>query len=144
MRYKRILLRLLSCLLILNLLCACSHDKSSHSNHSLVEGAKERINKSVINSLIDPQNAHISDVTVEFEGNDVVVLSCIVTATNSFGGISRNIFEFVYTSSGDERVDNVSSGTTPYSKARALAADSIYTDGYKRIVQKEILYFMKY
>lgn len=126
------------------LLGACSRNNTSTIEQPLVKRGKDRISNSVINSLINQEDARVSNIKVEFQGDNVVVLSCKVAAKNSFGGMSQNIFEYIYTSNGEERVDNVSAGSTPYSKARALAADSLYTNRYKRIVEKELLYFMTY
>jgi len=120
--------------------CGKTNDST---NKKLDEIAFERVETAVMQNLIDTTNASVTNAHIEFKGDYVVVVSCQVTAKNSFGGMARNIFEYIYTKDGDERVENVSAGNTIYSGARALAVDSIYTKSYNSIVEKNILTLMK-
>lgn len=128
-------------LLLPFVLIGCS--KTNDSTKKLDEIALERVEKAVMQTLIDTENAKVTNSHIEFNGDYLVVVSCQVTAKNSIGGTTRNIFEYIYTKDGDERVENVSAGNTIYSGARALAADSIYTKSYNSIVEENILTLMK-
>ena len=123
-------------------LIGCGKTNDS-TNKKFDEIALERVETAVMQNLIDTTNASVTNAHIEFKGDYVVVVSCQVTAKNSFGGMARNIFEYIYTKDGDERVENVSAGNTIYSGARALAVDSIYTKNYNSIVEKNILTLMK-
>lgn len=129
-------------LMMLPMLFGCKQDDSQSQNIRTI--AHEKIKDAVLNSLIDKRDAELNNVTVEFESDNVIVLSCQVTANNSLGGMARNVFEYIYTIDGKERVDNVSAGSTPYSAARALAKDSVYTKSYKPMVEKELISLMSY
>lgn len=130
-------------LLLLSLVFIGCGRTTDSANKKLDEIALERVEEAVMQSLIDTENAKVTNVNIEFKGDYLVVVSCQVTAKNSLGGMVRNIFEYIYTKDGNERVENVSAGNTTYSGARALAADSIYTKSYNSIVEKNILTLMK-
>lgn len=112
-------------------------------NKTIDEIALDRVESAIMQCLIDTTNAQVTNTQIEFKGEYLVVVTCQVTAKNSFGGMTRNIFEYIYTKDGDERVENVAAGSTIYSGARALSADSIYTSNYNSIVEKNILTLMK-
>jgi len=112
-------------------------------NETIDEIALDRVESAIMQCLIDTTNAQVTNTHIEFKGEYLVVVTCQVTAKNSFGGMTRNIFEYIYTKDGDERVENVAAGSTTYSGARALSADSIYTSNYNSIVEKNILTLMK-
>ena len=79
-------------LMLLPMLFGCKQDDSQYQNIRTI--AHEKIKDAVLNSLIDKRDAELNNVTVEFESDNVIVLSCQVTANNSLGGMTRNVFEW--------------------------------------------------
>lgn len=130
-------------LVLLPALVGCKHNESSQVQN-LRNIAQGRVEEAILNSLIDKREAELGETVVEFETKNIVVLSCQVTARNRYGGMAKNVFEYICTADGQERVDNVSAGSTPYSAARALASDSVYEKGYKDMVEKELRSLMRY
>lgn len=112
-------------------------------NETIDEIAFDRVESAIMQCLIDRTNAQVTNTHIEFKGEHLVVVTCQMIAKNSFGGMTRNIFEYIYTKDGDERVENVAAGSTIYSEARALSADSIYTSSYNSMVEMNILSLMK-